>query len=75
MIRWVKTGWKLIDGHKRDIAGLFANGYATILAYWHVGSDKWIYMACASFSWLLITIGWAHAGMKGDMFRDDRRVN
>jgi len=67
ILGWLKSAWRAADGRKRDIGGLFAGGYTAILGYWHIGSDSWIYAACASIAWLLLAVGWAHAGFKGDI--------
>jgi hypothetical protein len=64
---WVKTAWVAVDGHKRNIALLFVNSYAAILASWNIGPEgphKWIYSVCATTGYILSAIGIGHSMTK-----------
>lgn len=69
LINWLKFAWRAVDGHKRDIAGLYATNVMAILATCQIAESHWIHKIAACVAYLLTAVGWAHAGAKGDLMR------
>jgi hypothetical protein len=69
MLIWLKSLWQLIDGHKRDIAGLYCNSFTSWMALAGIAEHHIIYIIGAIIGNILTAVGWGHAGAKGDFLR------
>ena len=74
LIGWLKTGWDLIDGHKRDIAGLVSANAFVWLAAWSIPATHWIHRIVSCLCPLLQAVATGHAAIKNDLFRKARTL-
>lgn len=70
ILGWIKSAWQAVNGHKRDIAGLYCANVMAILSTWQIAESHWVHKVAACIGYLFTAVGWAHAGTKGDISRN-----
>lgn len=61
---WLKSVWAALNGHKRDIAGLYCANFVAFCGIWGISEHTVAYMILASIGLAFTAIGWAHAAAK-----------